>query len=193
MANIRIGLIANFRSAANSRQSIRNVVEIVMADSPRQFTFLCGRQRAIADGLSRLVEGELQGLDSRPSEGGTSSRSGTQADGYHDAVGIGAGGGQVVVKGGQQHVSAVFQPGYRALADPELAGDAPQDRCLGLLGGWFGQVPELVQGAGGECQDRAGALVDHRHQMTGTLARAALTLRQDLTSGCRAHLAWAAR
>lgn len=50
-----------------------------MADSPRQFTFLCGRQRAIADGLSRLVEGELQGPDSRPSEGGTSSRSGTQA------------------------------------------------------------------------------------------------------------------
>jgi resolvase-like protein len=44
--------------------------------------------------------------------------------------------------------------------------DGLQGRRLGLIGGWFGQVPELVQGADGECQDRAGALVDHRHQMT---------------------------
>jgi hypothetical protein len=44
-------------------------------------------------------------------------------DSYYDAGSISAGGGQVIVKRGQQHVSAVFQPGYCTLADPELAGD----------------------------------------------------------------------
>ncbi|HTR93218.1 MAG TPA: hypothetical protein VMI73_15915, partial [Trebonia sp.] len=40
-----------------------------------------------------------------------------------DAGGVGAGGGEVVVQGRQEHVATVFHPGDGGLADAEPPGD----------------------------------------------------------------------
>jgi hypothetical protein len=53
-------------------------------------------------------------------------------DGDDDPGGVSAGGGQVVIQGGQQHVLAAFEPGYGGMTDPELPGDFG----LGELGGF---------------------------------------------------------
>jgi integrase len=62
--------------------SLRELMDRMGHSSPRAaLIYLHGsdaRQRAIADGLSRLVEGELRGPDSSPSDGGTAPRSGTR-------------------------------------------------------------------------------------------------------------------
>ena len=67
---------------ATAGASLRELMDRMGHGSPRAaLIYLHGsdaRQRAIADGLSRLVEGELHGPDSRLSEGGTASRSGTR-------------------------------------------------------------------------------------------------------------------
>ena len=47
----------------------------------------------------------------------------SSVNGDDDAGRIGAGRGQVVVEGGQQHVAAPFEPGDDPLADAELAGE----------------------------------------------------------------------
>ncbi len=62
--------------------SLRELMDRMGHSSPRAaLIYLHGsdaRQRAIADGLNRLVEGELRAPDTRPSKGGTASRSGTR-------------------------------------------------------------------------------------------------------------------
>ena len=70
--------------------SLRELMDRMGHSSPRAaLIYLHGsdaRQQAIADGLSRLVEGELRGPDSRPSKGARRARSGTR--GAHKRRGI---------------------------------------------------------------------------------------------------------
>ena len=67
---------------ATAGASLRELMDRMGHSSPRAaLIYLHGsdaRQRAIADGLSRLVEGELRGPDSRSLKGGASPRSGTR-------------------------------------------------------------------------------------------------------------------
>lgn len=62
--------------------SLRELMDRMGHSSPRAaLVYLHGsdaRQQAIADSLSRLVEGELPGADSESSGGGPASRSGTR-------------------------------------------------------------------------------------------------------------------
>jgi hypothetical protein len=64
--------------------SLRELMDRMGHSSPRAaLIYLHGsdaRQQAIADGLSRLVEGELQGPGSKPSKGARRARSGTPGD-----------------------------------------------------------------------------------------------------------------
>jgi hypothetical protein len=53
-------------------------------------------------------------------------------DGHDDACAFGAGGHQVVVQGGQQHVIAVFQSRHHTLSDAKLAGDFYLGHLRGL-------------------------------------------------------------
>lgn len=78
-------------------------------------------------------------------------------DGYDDAGALGAGGHQVLIQRGEQHVVTVLQAGDHPLADAELAGNLDLG-CLADLREIHRVDPVHFLGVGVRCGDIGGEL-----------------------------------